>query len=128
MVKTNNNSKCFWSKCKPSFSNKYLKGGSDILLIENDEIYSKARKLQLFSTPTFRQLLDLLIYLITSVWRYTNADLIICQYLRLHMKIICRRFHIKTPFTSWDMHTWDMRRVCLQTFRTIEYVKNWPTF
>ena len=25
--------------------------------------------------------------------------------LRLHMKIICRRFHIKTPFTFRDMRT-----------------------
>ena len=23
---------------------------------------------------------------------------------------ICRRFHIKTPFTFWDMCTWDMRK------------------
>ena len=30
---------------------------------------------------------------------YTNADLKICHYLRLHMKIICSRFHIITPFT-----------------------------
>ena len=34
-------------------------------------------------------------------YRYTNADLAICQYLRLHMKIICWRFHIKTPFTFY---------------------------
>ena len=27
-----------------------------------------------------------------------NADLKICQYLCLHMKIICRRFHIGKPF------------------------------
>ena len=31
--------------------------------------------------------------------RYTNADLKICQYPRLHMKITCRRFHIETPVT-----------------------------
>ena len=49
--------------------------------------------------------------------RYTNGDLEICQYLHLHMKIICWRFHIKTPFTFWDMCTWDMWKVCLQTFR-----------
>ena len=41
----------------------------------------------------------------------------ICQYLRLHMKIICRRFHIKTTSPFWDMCTWDIRKVCLQTFR-----------
>ena len=53
----------------------------------------------------------------SSDWRQTNADLKICQYIRLHMKIICRRFHIKAPFTFWDMHTWDMRNVCFQTLR-----------
>ena len=37
---------------------------------------------------------------------YANADLKICQYLRRHMKIICRRFHIKTPFTFWNMCTY----------------------
>ena len=27
-------------------------------------------------------------------------------------------FHIiKTPFTFWDMRTWDMGKVCLQTIR-----------
>ena len=41
----------------------------------------------------------------------------ICQYLRLHMKITCWRFHIKTLFTFWDMRTWDMWKVCLQIFR-----------
>ena len=30
---------------------------------------------------------------------YPNADLKICQYLRLHMNITCPRFYIKTPFT-----------------------------
>ena len=45
------------------------------------------------------------------------ADLKICQYLPLHMKIICQRFHIKAPFTFWDMRMWDMWKVCLQTFR-----------
>ena len=27
------------------------------------------------------------------------ADLKFCQYFCLHIKIVCRRFHIKTPFT-----------------------------
>ena len=50
--------------------------------------------------------------------RYTNADLKIRQNLRVQMKIILRRFHIsQTPFTVWDMRTWDMRKVSLQTFR-----------
>ena len=50
------------------------------------------------------------------VLKVPNVDLKICQYLCFHMKIICWRFHIKIPFTSWDMHAWDMWKVCLQTF------------
>ena len=46
-----------------------------------------------------------------------NADLKICQYLLLHIKIICWRIHINTLFTFWDMHRWDMWKVCLKTFR-----------
>ena len=41
----------------------------------------------------------------------------ICQYFRLHMKTICWRFHIEAPFTLSAMRTWDMWKVCLQTFR-----------
>ena len=41
----------------------------------------------------------------------------VCQYLRLHMKMIYWIFQIKTPFTFWDMRTWDMWKVCFQTFR-----------
>ena len=37
--------------------------------------------------------------------------------LEVHMKIISWKFHIKTPFTFWDMRTWDMWKVCLQTLR-----------
>ena len=36
-----------------------------------------------------------------QIWKPVN----IC----LYMKIICWRFHIKTPFTFWDMPTWNMR-------------------
>ena len=43
---------------------------------------------------------------------YTNADLKICQYIRLHMKMISRRLHIKTSFTFLDM-----RKIYLEIFR-----------
>ena len=38
------------------------------------------------------------------------------------MKIVCRSFHVKTPFKFWDMRTWawhmyNMWKLCLQTFR-----------
>ena len=37
--------------------------------------------------------------------------------LKIHMIIICWRFHINAPFRFRDMRTWDMWKVCLQTFR-----------
>ena len=43
----------------------------------------------------------------------TNGDLKICLYLCFHMNIICRRFHIITPFIFWDIRTWDIWNVCL---------------
>ena len=59
----------------------------------------------------------------------TNADLKIYQYRRLYMKIICWSFHIKTPFTFWDIHTWDILRyekklVCKHS-ETIKCVKSY---
>ena len=63
--------------------------------------------------------------------RYTNADLEICQYLPLHMKITFPRFHIKTPFPRFDIKIHfeiDARDICEQFLRKhsekIEYVKN----
>ena len=38
-------------------------------------------------------------------------------YLRLHIKIICRRFHITRPFSFWDIRTRDIWNVCLQTYK-----------
>ena len=61
-------------------------------------------------------------YFASTNQRDTNADLKICQYIRLHMKIIvCRRFHIKTPFTFWEMRTWDF---VYKHSETIEHIKN----
>ena len=39
------NSKPFCDKCKPYFSNKYTKGDFNIMLIENDEILLKNKKI-----------------------------------------------------------------------------------
>ena len=39
------NSKPFWDKCKPYFSNKQAKGDSNITLIEKDEILLKNKKI-----------------------------------------------------------------------------------
>ena len=38
----------------------------------------------------------------------------ICQHLRLHTKLICWRFHIKS-FTFSDMRTWETWNDCLKT-------------
>ena len=38
------NSKSFWDKCKPYFSNKHSKDDSDILLIEKDKLLLKNKK------------------------------------------------------------------------------------
>ena len=53
----------------------------------------------------------------SQIEKYTNADLKICKNLRLYLEIICWRFHIKTPFTFWEMRLRDMWKVCSQTFR-----------
>ena len=50
-------------------------------------------------------------------WRCTNADLKIYRYLCLSLKIILRKFRIKTAFTFWVMRTQDIWNVCLQTYR-----------
>ena len=44
------------------------------------------------------------------------------------MKIICRRFHIITPFTFWDMRGWHMWNVYLQTFRNNRICEKWAYF
>ena len=61
--------------------------------------------------------------------RFTNPDLKISQYLCLHVKIICWRFHIKTPFMLEICAQEIMWKVCLQTFRNNRIcVKNQPIF
>ena len=52
----------------------------------------------------------------------------IWQYLRLNMKIISWRIHIKVPFTFWDMRTWVLWKVCLQTFRNNRICQKLPYF
>ena len=47
---------------------------------------------------------------IMQIWKSANIPV-------FNRKILCRRFHIKTPFTFWDMRAWDMLKICLQIFR-----------
>ena len=53
-----NNSKLFWSKCKPYFSNKHSKGDSDILLIENDELFLQNKKVADVFNSYFKTITD----------------------------------------------------------------------
>ena len=51
-LETKNNSKLFWDKCKPYFSNKHSKGDSDKLLIQKDELLLNNKKVG--SIPVLR--------------------------------------------------------------------------
>ena len=44
------------------------------------------------------------------------------------MKITCRRFHIKTPFTFLRITRKICKRFVYKHSETVEYVKNYPTF
>ena len=52
------NSKPFWDKCKPYFSNKHEKGDFNIMLIEKDEILLKNKKI----ADVFNSYFDLVKY------------------------------------------------------------------
>ena len=51
-LETKNNSKLFWDKCKPYFSNKHSKDDSDKLLIQKDELLLNNKKVG--SIPVLR--------------------------------------------------------------------------
>ena len=53
-----NNSKSFWDKYKPYFSNKHSKGDSDILLIEKDELLLKNKKVADVFNSYFLSVID----------------------------------------------------------------------
>ena len=55
--------------------------------------------------------------------RLTNADLKICQYLRLQIKMICRRFHINTLRFEICAHE-ICKKFVHNHLETIEYVKD----
>ena len=89
------------------------------LILTNIIEYETAHKSSVLTRPKNHPKVDIFQDLKTSTTRDAfvdyvlklNADFKICQYLRLHMKIICQRFRIKTPFTFWDRRTWDTWRV-----------------
>ena len=57
-LETKGNSKSFWNKCKPYFSNKHSKGDSDILLIEKDELLLKNKKVADVFNSYFQSITD----------------------------------------------------------------------
>ena len=60
--------------------------------------------------------------------RYTNADLEICQYLRLCMEKYVEDFTLK-HLLLFEISTREISgRFVYKHSETIEYVKNWPTF
>ena len=56
----------------------------------------------------------LLILLPILLPRFTNADLKICRRICLH---IYQKFHLIKVFRFWDIHIFDKRNFCLQTYR-----------
>ena len=56
--------------------------------------------------------------------RYTNADLKSCQYLRLHIKIISWRLHIKAPLLFEICAREICEKFVYKDSEAIEYVKN----
>ena len=57
-LQTKNNSKSFRDNCNPYFSNKHLKGDSDILLIEKDELLLKNKKVADVFSSYFQSITD----------------------------------------------------------------------
>ena len=59
---------------------------------------------------------------LTLLWQrslsYRNQSIDLqSKYLRLHIESICRRLRIITQLTFWDISTWDIWNVYLQTYR-----------
>ena len=44
-LETSKNSKPFWDKCRPHFSNKHVHGDSKIILIEKEEITTNTKEI-----------------------------------------------------------------------------------
>ena len=99
---TKSNSKLFWGKCKPYFSNKHSKDDYDILLVEKDELLLKNKKvadvfnsyfqsitdsLDLFEWPlgSTDQIYDSIDKIIDSFWFHPSIKNVKCIY-----KITCK--------------------------------------
>ena len=102
-----NNSKSFWDKYKPYFSNKHSKGDSDILLIEKDELLLKYKKVADIFNSYFQSItdsLDLFEWPLGSTDQiYDSVDRIIDSF-RFHpsIKSIKRNYKITDKFSFWS--------------------------
>ena len=106
-----------------SLSNFHIMCPFETLLFTNyimSSVHITCKTKQNFNRNVWKKLLEKVLFLpiilwsiATRYWKYTNANLNIYQYLRSHMKVLCRRFHIKIPFAFWDIHTWDMWKACV---------------
>ena len=79
----------------------------------------KIRQRQVFSRVFRKILKDTFIYrtlLVTISLRYFKAGMKIYRYLCLHIKIICRRFRIISPFTFRDIRTREIWTVSFQIY------------
>ena len=98
-----NNSKPFWVKCKPYFSNKHSKGDSHTLLIVNDELLLKNKKVADVFNSYFQSITD---SLDLSEWPLGSTDQIydsvyrIMDSFRFHPRIknIKRNYKITSKF------------------------------
>ena len=103
-LKTKNNLKSFWHKCKPYFSNKHSKGDSYILSIEKDELLLKIKKVaDVFNSyfQSFTHSLDLCKWHLGSTDQiYDRIDRIIDSF-RFHpsIKNIKRNYKINSKFS-----------------------------
>ena len=100
-----NNSKSFWNKCKPCFSNKHSKGDSDIMLIEKDELLIKKNKkvADIFNSyfQSITNSLDLFEWRLGSTDQvYDSVDRIIDRFcLYPSIKNIKRNYKITNKFS-----------------------------
>ena len=106
------NSKPFWDKCKPHFSNKHGKGDSNIVLIEKDEIFLKKKKIAGVLNSYFDSVpdsLDLFSWSTQTDNKNTDAIQNILKRFRNHPRLIKGRQltnnQAKFPFQQVSVHT-----------------------
>ena len=99
-----NNSKSFWGKCKPYFSDKHSKGDLDVLLMEKDKLWLTYKKVADVFNSYFQSITDSLNllewHLGSTDQIYDSIDRIIYSF-RFHLSIknIKRNYKITKKFS-----------------------------